>query len=134
MSQIIKGHNKKIVQKETRGTLDYNCRVKTDCLLNGDCRKESVIYKCTATTCDSKKVYLGLNEGEFKKQRYYDHVKFFKNEFYGNSTMGNERKKKCNTSSYMGSLTNCESMFQHNKKVLFMPPRETSDHYLSISG
>ena len=86
MSQIIKGHNKKIIQNEKQGTLDCNCRVKTDCPLNGGCRKESVIYKCTATTCDSKKVYLGLTEGEFKKQRYYDHVKSFKNEFYANST------------------------------------------------
>ena len=86
MSQIIKGHNKKIIQKETQETLECNCRVKTDCPLNGDCRKESVIYKCTATTCNSKKVYLGLAGGEFKKQRYYDHVKSFKNEFYANST------------------------------------------------
>ena len=86
MSQIIKGHNKKIAQKETQETLPCNCRVKTDCPLNGDCRKESVIYKCTAITCNSKKVYLGLTEGEFKKQRYYDHVKSFKNEFYANST------------------------------------------------
>ena len=31
MSQIIKGHNKKIVQKETQETLECNCRVKTDC-------------------------------------------------------------------------------------------------------
>ena len=54
MSQIIKGHNKKIVQKETQETLECNCRVKTECPLNGDCRKESVIYKCTATTCNSK--------------------------------------------------------------------------------
>ena len=43
MSQIIKGHNKKIVQKETQETLDRNCRVKTDYTLNGDYRKESVI-------------------------------------------------------------------------------------------
>ena len=86
MSQIIKGHNKKIAQKETQETLECNSRVKTDCPLNGDCRKESVIHKCTATTCNSKKVYLGLNGGEFKKQRYYDHVKSFKNEFYANST------------------------------------------------
>ena len=76
----------KIIQKETEETLDCNCRVKTDCPLNGNCRKESVIYKCTATTCDSKKVYLGLIEEEFKKQRCYDHVKSFKNEFYANST------------------------------------------------
>ena len=31
MSQIIKEHNKKIVQKETQETLECNCRVKTDC-------------------------------------------------------------------------------------------------------
>ena len=68
MSQIIKGHNKKIIQKEKQETLYCNCRVKTDCPLNGGCRKESVIYKCTATTCDLKKVYLGLTEGEFKKR------------------------------------------------------------------
>ena len=87
MSQIIKGHNKKIVQKETQETLECNCRVKTDCPLNGDCRKESVIYKCTATTCNWKNVYLGLTETEFEKQRYYDHVKSFKNEFYANRTI-----------------------------------------------
>ena len=67
ISQIIKGHNKKIVQKEAQETLDCNFRVKTDCPLNSDCRKESLLYKCTATTCDSKKVCLGLTEGEFKK-------------------------------------------------------------------
>ena len=61
-------------------------RVQTDCPLNIDYRKESVVYKCTATTCNSKKLYLGLTVGEFKKQRYYDHVKSFKNEFYANST------------------------------------------------
>ena len=43
MSQIIKGHNKKIVQKETQETLDRNCRVKTDYPLYDDYRKESVI-------------------------------------------------------------------------------------------
>ena len=79
MLQIIKGHNKKIVQKEIQETLECNCRVKTDCPLYGDCRKESVIHKCIATTCNSKKVYLGLVEIEFKKQRYYDHAKSFKN-------------------------------------------------------
>ena len=30
MSQIIKGYNKAIAQKETQETLDCNCRVKTD--------------------------------------------------------------------------------------------------------
>ena len=31
MSQIIKGHDKKIIQKEKQETLGCNCRVKTDC-------------------------------------------------------------------------------------------------------
>ena len=66
MSQIIKGHHKKITPNETQETFDCNCRVKTDCPLNGDCRKESVIYKFTTTTCDSKKIYFGLNKGKQK--------------------------------------------------------------------
>ena len=46
-----------------------------------------MIYKYTTTTCNSKKVYLGLTEGDFEKQRCYDHVKPFKNEFYANRTI-----------------------------------------------
>ena len=135
MSQIIKGDNKKIVQKKTQENLECNCRVKTECPLNGNCRKKSMIHKCTATTCNSKKVYLGLTEGEFKKQRYYNHVKSFKNEFYANSTTLPsyvwEMKKRKNVAP---ALKNRENIFQYNKKVFFLPPREISDHYLSISG
>ena len=68
MSQIIKGRNKKIVQKETQDTLECNCKVETDCPLNGDCRKENVIYKCTAATCNLEKVCLGLTKAELKNR------------------------------------------------------------------
>ena len=75
ISHIIKGHNKKVTQIKRNHQLECNCRIKTECPLNGDCRKEDVIYKCTAlTTFQPKKVYLGLAEGEFKKQRYYNHT------------------------------------------------------------
>ena len=68
--QIIKGHNKKVTQIKRNHQLECNCRIKTECPLNGDCRKEDVIDKCTElTTFQPKKVYLGLAEGEFKKQR-----------------------------------------------------------------
>ena len=131
MSQIIKGHNKKIVQKETQETLDCNCRVRTDC------RKESVIYKCTATSCDSKKVYLGLTEGEFQKQRYYDHVKSFKNEFYINSpTLSSyiwEIKKRKNvtpthtwevlqTGKTYSNIARSSSLCLHEKLVIITYP------------
>ena len=34
-----------------------------------------------------------------------------------------EKQKKCNITSYMGSHTNWESIFQQNKKVFLMPPQ-----------
>ena len=109
--------------QDRQETLDCNFRVKTNWPLIGDCRKESVKYKYTATTCDSEKVYLGLTEWEFKGQRYNDHIKSFGNEFYTNKTTfltylwEMKNGKKHNTSCYMGNLTNFESIFQHNKKV-----------------
>ena len=73
--------NKKIVQKETPETRDCNCRVKSDYPLNADCGKESVIYKCTATTCDSKNVYLGLTERKFKNQKFMIMSNLFETNF-----------------------------------------------------
>ena len=140
MSQIIKGHNKKIIQKETQETLECNCRVKTDCPLNGDCKKESVIYKCTATTCNWKTVYFALTEGEFKKQRYYDHGKSFKNEFYGNNTTLSsyvwemEKRKNVTPALTWEVLRTAKAYSNITKKCSLMTPRETSDHCLSISG
>ena len=62
-SKIIKIHNKKVTQMNDSMC---TCRIKTECLLNVDCRKEDVIYQCTAlATFQPKKVYLSLAEGEF---------------------------------------------------------------------
>ena len=48
-------------------------------------------------------IYLGLTEGEFEKQRYYDHVKSFKNKYYANSTTLSsyvwKKKKRKNVAS-----------------------------------
>ena len=86
MANIIKGHNNKLTNTKVRQQLACNCRVKSDCPLNGDCRKESIVYKCTACTIRQlKKVYLGLTEGEFKT-RYYKHSKSFRTKSYPNST------------------------------------------------
>ena len=41
ISQIIKRHNRKVTQNDTIS--ECNCRIKTECPLNGDCRKEDVI-------------------------------------------------------------------------------------------
>ena len=67
MANIIKGHNNKLTNTKVRQQLACNCRVKSDCPLNGDCRRESIVYKCTACTIRQlKKVYLGLTQGNLK--------------------------------------------------------------------
>ena len=84
ISQIIKEHNKKVTQTKRHHQLECNC---PECPLNGDYRKDGVIYKCIVlTTFHPKKVYLGLTEGVFKNQRYYNHTQSFRNENYSNST------------------------------------------------
>ena len=82
MAINIKGHNNKLTNTIVRQQLACNCRVKSDCPLNGDCRKESIAYKCTACTIRQlKEVHLGLTEGEFKT-RYYKHSKSFRTKSY----------------------------------------------------
>ena len=84
ISHFIKGLYK-VIQIKWHHQLELNCPIKTELSLNGDCRKEDVTYKGTAlTTFQSKKVYLGLKEGE-RWQRYYNHTQSFRNENYFNS-------------------------------------------------
>ena len=86
MENIIREHNNKITNRKVRQQLACDCRVKSDCPLKGGCRKESIVYKCTACTIrQPKKFYLGLTEGEFKT-RYYKHSQSFRTKSYPNST------------------------------------------------
>ena len=58
-----------------------------------------------------------LTEGEFKKQKHCDPVKFFKNEFYASSTTLSsyvwemQKRKNITAAPILGSLTSCESIF-----------------------
>ena len=50
-------------------------------------RKLLIIYKCTSRTKKNvKKVYLGVSEGEFKKNQYHNHQQSFRNKDHKNST------------------------------------------------
>ena len=60
--------------KKNKATLKCNCCDKSEYSLNGNCRTENVIYKCTSLMKSNiKKVYLVVLESEFKKNRYYNH-------------------------------------------------------------
>ena len=85
--QLIKKHNNFIQNKKNKTALSCNCRDKNGCPLTGNCRTENFIYKFISLTKNNvKKVYLGVSEGEFKKNRYYNHQQSFQNEDYKNST------------------------------------------------
>ena len=72
MSSVIKSYDKKVINKELK---PCNCRVKSECPLNGQCQVTDIIYKCTVLSPDKlKKVYLGTAEGDFKK-RFYNYWK-----------------------------------------------------------
>ena len=50
VQQLIKKHNNFIQNKKNKTTLSCNCRDKNGCPLNGNCRTENVVYKCTSLT------------------------------------------------------------------------------------
>ena len=86
MSRMIKSHNKKMINKDVKESKSCNCRVKSECPLNGQCQVTDIIYKCTVLSPDKpNKVYLGTAEGDFKK-RFYNHRKSFNNEGSANDT------------------------------------------------
>ena len=75
MSSVIKSYDKKVINKDVKELKPCNCRVKSECPLNGQCQVTDIIYKCTVLSPDKlKKVYLGTAEGDFKK-RFYNYWK-----------------------------------------------------------
>ena len=89
----ISAHNKQILEGN-RGTNgqgnpivppgrdNCNCRIKTDCPLEGECLSESIIYKATV---DNKETYIGLAGGTFK-QRFTAHKASFRHSDRRNDT------------------------------------------------
>lgn len=86
MSGFIRSHNNKIINGSKNNIKPCNCRIKSECPLDGKCQIQNVVYKCTVETkVKPTKEYLGTAEGDFK-QRHYNHKKSFKNKYYRNET------------------------------------------------
>ena len=70
-----------MINKDVKESKPCNCRVKSECPLNGQCQVTDIKYKCTALSPDKpNKVYLGTAEG------LYNHRKSFNNEGSANDT------------------------------------------------
>ena len=86
VASIIKSHNKKFINTSMENILPCNCRKKNECLLDGKCRAENIVYKYVASVDEyPNKVYLGTAEVDFK-QRFYKHRMSFNNEGYSTDT------------------------------------------------
>ena len=80
IASTIKRKNKRLLNNsKTCENLPCNCRVKTDCPLNGDCRKKNIIYSATVKTTQGNETYTGLTETEFKT-RLANHKQSFQKE------------------------------------------------------
>ena len=68
VGNIIKSHNKKVINSSNHHEQPCNCRKKEHCPLEGKCRSENIIYKCIVSTSGHPdKVYLGTAKEILKK-------------------------------------------------------------------
>ena len=79
IKSIISAHNTKVLSKNNTPQKTCNCRNRTTCPLQGNCLRECVVYKATATSSRETRTYVGSTEGPFKK-RLYGHTSDFNNE------------------------------------------------------
>ena len=86
VGNIIKQLNSQVLNK-TNDNINRkcNCRSKPNCLLNGECLTQCLIYKATSTTSSNSFVYYGISEGEFKSP-CNNHTKSFKHRECMNET------------------------------------------------
>ena len=86
MGQIIKKHNKKILQNKKDDTEQKcNCKNRLECPLENNCLAQNIIYQATVTANDKEAHYIGLTERTFKDS-FYKHSLSFHNHSYSNNT------------------------------------------------
>ena len=102
LPSMTQSHCKKVINKGVKESKSCNCRVKSECPLNGQCQVTDIIYKCTISPDKPNKVYLRTAEGDCKK-RFYKYRKSFNNEGSANDTTLSkyiwELKRTSNSSS-----------------------------------
>ena len=89
IGEIISANNKRVLSDNQVTSSDIppcNCRIKSECPLNGICRSKEVVYQATVKAQNTTpRKYIGLCETEFKV-RWYNHKQSFKNRKLENAT------------------------------------------------
>ena len=113
MSQIVKGHNNKILNEKEKEVARCNCKKKDQCPLDGNCQIKSVIYNCDIkSNSTTTKKYIGLTEGPWKI-RHAAHRHSFINE---------ERKKDTALSKHSWELKDKNEMPELKWSILKQVP------------
>ena len=77
MSNIIAGHNAKILTKNRRGAnkeaTQCNCQKREFCPTPGRCEEEKLVYEAMIETPEKTRKYIGSTELSFKKS-YFNHT------------------------------------------------------------
>ena len=78
--QIIKQHNKKILQPNQAATISAcNCREKPKCPLDGACLTKSIVYMAQVTSENrEQKQYIGMTENDFKARYNVQNMKILR--------------------------------------------------------
>ena len=102
-----------------------NCRIKSECPINGKCLTKCLIYQATVKTLDDGKeeTYVGLTENTFKT-RYTGHKASFRNE---------SKKHETTLSQYIWTLKNSNTQYDVNWKIIAKcKPYSPSDKTCSL--
>ena len=74
---VVRKHNSKVMKNPAPSTKACNCRLKTDCPMDGNCLSEWLVYKASVSTTTNK-YYHGSCENIFK-ELYNNHNCSFRN-------------------------------------------------------
>ena len=82
IQQVISNHNRSLIKKnigQAPPGNDCNCRISSNCPLDGKCLTSSIIYQATVSRQDTQKeeTYIGLTENTFKT-RFNGHTNSFR--------------------------------------------------------
>ena len=91
MAAVIRQHNNILIRNGQSAPENHtsarscNCRVKSQCPLDGACLTQSIVYKATIKTEEEQKEYTGLTATTFK-QRFNSHQQSMRDRKYQHST------------------------------------------------
>ena len=117
VKSIIQSNNRAKLSSDTGGNSGEapsmcNCQRSRPCPMNGECKREQVVYQATVTSENSTETYIGLTGNSFK-ERYNGH----------NASFRDKRKEdRTELSKHIWTLKDANKNYQIKWKILGSAP------------